>query len=209
MSTPAPATQRHAGRYTRAARADRTRTNRLRHPCASSEVEFQTGTTTTRPDPQASRSPVGASERRAARAGVGTAGVAAGTTTTTRTRRGRPLGHDYCGPLAPLVGDVALDLAPRVVVCEPVDRLAAVGHLHESLGSGRGPELRARHALARLGAAHAGGQRQCGPDLEARGTARHGARLEDVERLPVGGQDLARSDRGHRDGHLLAATGSG
>src|SRR5580704_5458362 len=180
----------------------RRRPSRRRQPQTSIELEVQTGTTTTGLDALASRSQRGTSEPCAAGARAAPTGVAAGAA----ARTGRPLDHHHVGPLAPLVGDVAFYLSTHVL-SEKVDGLSGVGHLHEAVGTGRRPEFRTLHAVACSSAAHAGRQRQSGPNLETPGTARDSGRLNDVKRLPVGNEYLVVPDRlhGHRD---LIATGS-
>src|SRR5580704_8661678 len=102
----------------------RRRPSRRRQPQTSIELEVQTGTTTTGLDALASRSQRGTSEPCAAGARAAPTGVAAGAA----ARTGRPLDYHHVGPLAPLVGDVALHLPRHLVEREQVDRLASVSH---------------------------------------------------------------------------------
>ena len=65
-------------------------------------------------------------------------------------RRTGRLGRDHDGPCAPLVLHVAVHLAGSVVLVEPVERLARIGHLECAALALDGAELRCVHALPAL-----------------------------------------------------------
>src|SRR5271155_1110158 len=73
-----------------------------------------------------------------------------------RARMSR-LYRDIDRPLAPLVRHVSAHLPGSLVLGEPVERLAGVGHLKGPSGPRAGAETRGVHAGPSRGRSHAGG----------------------------------------------------